>query len=827
MRVLGRTRHIPVSVASLVLFAACGGGSTPAATDAGTTADATADAAAPEGGADLLPSGAMLAAPAPPALPSLTPCPMGWREVPGDATTPVVCDPWPAAGQATCPDEQAHFPGTPGCATLGPACPTGDFPTDLPAGTTALYVRAGATAGDGSATAPFGTIGEATAAATAGSTIVVAAGDYDEPVVLPQGVSLRGACVADVRITHSVRDDAPATVQITGTGVTVTGVRIAGARSGLLVDAGADATVDGVLVDHATETGLRVHMGGHAVLRDVAIRNTQIDPDDHASAFGLVVELGGTAEATHLDIASNALSGVVIDGDGSMLTLDDSVVRDTQSVGGMYGAGLGAQHGGHVLIERSAFEHNRYFGVGAVHSGVVDMRDSVVRDTLEQETGGSTGVGVMAMPDGQVTLSRCLLDHSIVAGLHDDSATIEGSDLVIRSTQADSTGNGGPGIFVVNGATATLQRVLLDDDQTSAVYVTDPGTHLSLMDATVRGTRREASDGQYGRGVQVQGGAALDFTRLRLEHNRDIAFMVSNAGTTANGSDLAIADTFPELVGGFAGLGIGLSVQDTASLTADRVSIDGSEGWGALVTDESNGTPMHGHATLNDLRITGTGSYIGDPVAGTRLGRALEVQEGASAEVTRGIFDGNRDAAVMVIHGSSLSMSDAIVRNTESDTLTRSGGRGIEAFGQATIALDGVHLDANRELALSAYDDGTTITGTNIEVRGTRANECAQDSCSDASAGMGVGAYDMAHISLTHFVVTDTALCGVQVTNGAGLDLAHGEVSRGLIGANVQDPAFDIHRLEDDVVFEDNQSNLDATILPVPEPSGAYVPPTS
>ena len=72
--------------------------------------------------------------PAPPELPLppvLTPCPPGWREVPPeDPTDPfdvAICDPWPEGGPQDCADDEAHFPGEPGCARIGTECPAEDW----------------------------------------------------------------------------------------------------------------------------------------------------------------------------------------------------------------------------------------------------------------------------------------------------------------------------------------------------------------------------------------------------------------------------------------------------------------------------------------------------------------------------------------------------------------------------------------------------------------------------------------------------------------------------------------------------------------------------
>ena len=61
----------------------------------------------------------------------------------------------------------------------------------------------------------------------------------------------------------------------------------------------------------------------------------------------------------------------------------------------------------------------------------------------------------------------------------------------------------------------------------------------------------------------------------------------------------------------------------------------------------------------------------------------------------------------------------------------------------------------------------------------------------------------------------------MQVAGDAALDLAEGEVRGNTIGACVQVDGYDVTRLQDRVLYEENGVNLDATTLPVPDALGA------
>jgi hypothetical protein len=91
----------------------------------------------------------------------------------------------------------------------------------------------------------------------------------------------------------------------------------------------------------------------------------------------------------------------------------------------------------------------------------------------------------------------------------------------------------------------------------------------------------------------------------------------------------------------------------------------------------------------------------------------------------------------------------------------------------------------------------------------------------DAIHGHGVAAVSGA-VRLSRFEVLDSATCGLFVApdpDWAGipaLDVDHGVVAHAAIGACVQVDGYDLARLMRDVVYRDNDVNLDSTSLPVP-----------
>lgn len=93
-----------------------------------------------------------------------------------------------------------------------------------PAAPRALHVAAGSAGGDGTAAAPFGTIGEATAAAGLGDTIKIAAGTYNESVQPRYTVNIEGGYDPSFTATAG-------TTVIDGRDLTMPPVYVAGYRS--------------------------------------------------------------------------------------------------------------------------------------------------------------------------------------------------------------------------------------------------------------------------------------------------------------------------------------------------------------------------------------------------------------------------------------------------------------------------------------------------------------------------------------------------------------------------------------------------------------------
>jgi len=673
-------RAVPALVV-LFVIAGCGddGG---AAIDSGVAStDAGADASSAP------------AAPMPPALARLQPCPAGWRELTHDDGF-VVCEPWPVAGRGECEAGAAHYPGTPACVVLGPECPADGMPADLPMGRPVLFVRAGAPGGDGTVAAPYGTIAAATAVAVPGSVIALAVGEYEEEVSLGAGVALVGACV-------------------TGTVVTAATPRT---DRGVINPDGADVEVRNLTIGPSPRPGLWiVGEGFSAVVTDLAIDGTQI--------VGISVERGAHLDADRLTVRNVE--------NPSLMTL---------------GRALNVEVGATATVRHLDARRNVEFGVAALTGGQLHLEDSVVAGTR------APGPGV----------------------------------------------NGGPGLAVFTGGHITAERVVVEDNQQVGILCFDEGSTAELSDTVVRRVEPWGDRGM-GRALDVEDGALLSCRRCLLTEAHEIS--VGAGAATLVLEDVLIERVFPDAMGG---LGAGMAVQTGATATLDRVAILDVEDFGIAVGESE--------LTANDLVIR----RVAPQRRGQVNGRALDFQDGATVTIRRFAASDLYEAGIVISGtGTDVVMEDVVFERVRSRP-DGFRGDGFVVQDAASAVLSRVRVQDVHEAAVIVNGDAT-LFASDIVIREVAAQDCADSSCSAYPGGHGIGAYG-ARVVVNRFVIEEVDLCGLHVAAEGEFLLDDGVVRGAVIGACVQSDAQDIGDLGRSVDFVDNGTNLEATMLPVPDP---------
>lgn len=725
--------------------------------------------------------------------PRFLPCPPGWREVTDADTGTVTCDPWPETGYVACTAiDEAHFPGEAGCTRIGTACSADDdWAVDLPTDRPIVYVRAGATpGGDGRTKAsPFGTIEDAMVGVASGAVIALARGRYDEVVAVPGGVTLWGACVAETVVAFSAPSEMLATIAAAGNGAAVRNLRVEGERMGVRADGrGSSLELRDVVVTDVVAIGVRVGSSSRLIADSLVIRETRSAPSSRMAGRGLNVSGGATAEVRRGVFERNRDVAVIALDSGTSVTLEDVVVCDTQSLdsdlesGRVLGRGLGVKDGAVARVTRGVFERNRDIAVFANQAGVpvtLTLEDVVVRDTLSRESDRTRGQGLGVEDGAIVVVTHGLFERNrglaIMAAEGSAPVTLTLDDVVVRDTlseegEAPSDRIGGRGLEVQGHAVVTVTRGVFERNRDVAVRAAHNGASVALAKVTVRDTQGRDSDRAGGRGLDVEDGAVASVTLGVFERNRDVAIFAAQAATPRT-------------------------------------------------------------LTLEDVVVRNTESADSDRQADRVGGRGLGLQGGAVAQVTRGVFEGNRDIAVFVAGATTtLTLEDVVARDTRSRESDLRFGRGLDVQDSAAVLVRRGLFEGNRDLSIAAFNASTLVTLENVVVRQTEERECADDSCVGAGAGGGIGSYSGAHVEAGRFLVTGSALCGLQLAHGRDesgpaplggtVELHDGEISfNAVCGANVQTEGFDLGDLQDRVIFHDNGRDLDMSMLPVPDSS--------
>ncbi|MBI2893326.1 MAG: hypothetical protein HYY06_07215 [Deltaproteobacteria bacterium] len=750
--------------------------------------------------------------PTPPELPRMTPCPDGWREeVDPDNAAVVTCDPWPEGGRQECAEDEAHFPGRPGCERIGPACPEGEWPAELPEDARVVYVRAGEPeGGDGTRERPYGWIADAVAAANDGDVIALSKGLFDEEVRIDRAVRLLGACVLETRIAPSAPGAQPAAVTLRAAAV-VRDLQVGGAEVGVDVSrTDGTAELHSVLVREATVAGVSVRVRGALRATELVVRDTA---SDEWGAFGLGVELTDGAQVTleRAVLERNRGVGLQAYEAGTAVTGTDLVVRDTlaQAGDGNGGWGLEATSGAQVTLERVVLERNHTLGVLLHGDGTtLAAADIVVSDTSPHETDDSGGYGLEVVSGADVRLLRAVLQRNRTVGLLAGAGTVRADDLVVSDTEAqESDGTDGYGLEAAIGAVVALDRAVLERNRSSGMWVTDEGTVVTAADLVISGTRAQESDGAFGYGLEVTLAAEVTLERAAFGENRTVGVGLAHEGTTLMATDVVVSNTQAQESDGTGGYG--LAIISGAQVSLERASFERNREVGVALKAEGS------TLTAADLLISDTQPQESDGGGGY----GLQLQGGAVATIERAIFRRNRGMGALVGNqGSALTASDLVV----SDTLSQdSDGR----FGLAFGAVDGgtalitrSRMLDNHAYALRAAGRGTTVAAVDLVVERASEQACAIDSCSDATGGFGIASEDSAALDVRRFRSADNALVGVLVASGAELDLHEGVVSGNRIGANVQVGEYDLARLQDEVIYADNAVNSDTTRMALPGP---------
>jgi hypothetical protein len=182
--------------------------------------------------------------------------------------------------------------------------------------------------------------------------------------------------------------------------------------------------------------------------------------------------------------------------------------------------------------------------------------------------------------DSEVTLARVMIARTRgdALDLYDPTTRVSGSDLSLIDLEPDDLGYAGSGIYASSGAFTELSRVRIERAHDVGILALDAETSLTLADLSLVGIESRALDGRFGRGIDVESGAALTVTRGSVDDVRNLGVFVGGADASVVLDDFEVSaiehercaemDSCPE-----ASVGVGLGSYSAATLTVNRFSI--------------------------------------------------------------------------------------------------------------------------------------------------------------------------------------------------------------------------------------------------------------
>jgi hypothetical protein len=365
-------------------------------------------------------------------------------------------------------------------------------------------------------------------------------------------------------------------------------------------DPGTTVTGDGVVVEGVGGMGLQLQSSASFDVDSLRVADTV--PTAVAPGVGIQVVAASRLVARGLELDGNVLVGLLISDSGSEVELSDSVVRRTlRPESGSGGQGIALRDGAQLVATDLLLEENEEAGLVLVDAGT---RGSLVRPRVI-----GSGAGPLALPAHAVAVyngaaleaTDLVIEDSWGTGLVGAGpgalVTLDGGE--IRSTSATDEGEAGHGVHLQSGATLIADGLLVEQNTRVSVGAMGVGTRVELTDCEVRGTRSSVG-GYAGRGIGVEGGAALVALRVDVVDSRQLGVGLSGVGTTGELTDCRISATRPAIE---PGGGMGLVVEAGAEVLATRLEATGNEGPGAVA--QSGGRLELIDAVLDDNAFAG------------------------------------------------------------------------------------------------------------------------------------------------------------------------------------------------------------------------------
>lgn len=533
-----------------------------------------------------------------------------------------------------------------------------------------------------------------------------------------EGVAIDGAEIAGVRVENGgvltasdviIKDTAPAADGALG--------------RGLEVEEGGEADIERAVLLRNHDTGIFASDSGSLIrIADVAVSDTLPDQARQRTGFGLAVALGAQVEVRRGAIERSRTAAAAIMGVDTQVVLEDVIIRDTlpTEADGFNGYALRAEQGAQVELLRVVLSESHDVALGVTGEGTnVTLTDSVVRDTQPAEADQQAGRGLDMAHGARVEVVRAAFERSHEYGIraeHSDTELIL-TDVVVRDTQPQASDERwGIGLEVQNGADAVVTRAVFSGNRTLGIGLWTSSTEVTLTDVAVLDTLPQEADRFGGYGMQLGEGVQVELNRGLFERNHGFAIDVRHERTLAVLRDVTARDTRAQEADGMAGSGLFMDTGAHAEL--ERGLFEGNQLTSVYVMMED--TTLH--ATDLIVRDTLNHSFTEDP-NGPGIGAGLIVIRGAEATIERALFERNVTLNVATMFPNTyLSMTEVVVDEAlQTGCLVDNcaGGVGVGAYNGGHVdmsnfviedsALCGIQLAHGTDLEGEQYPEGGTM----------------------------------------------------------------------------------------------------------------------
>jgi hypothetical protein len=345
---------------------------------------------------------------------------------------------------------------------------------------------------------------------------------------------------------------------------------------GILAVGGGQVQASGLTVERASGWALAIAEEGSRVeLEDSRILDMQPDTDSQAGAA--LVQGDAALTLRRCQLEGLAHMGVAATGAGSLVELEQVEIVDIAEGNPGSGFGLYLEYGAELVATELEVHEATHCGVVLGFESYGSITDSRVVGTRlgltrNQGFGVNVHYGSTLEADG-LDIEGC----SVVGALieHDARATLR--DVRIADTLPDLHAMHGYGIQVSDGATARLEGAELIGNRTVGAYVQEAGAELSLVDSAILDTLPVFEGGwRESYGAVIVAGASLIAERLEVAGCRGAGLAQDWGGTHMSLVDVTVRDI---LRGADTTAATGVLVGGGgSSVDASRLIVEGIEG---------------------------------------------------------------------------------------------------------------------------------------------------------------------------------------------------------------------------------------------------------